>query len=793
MNVAEEHNIERLKPREAPKIDEWIAEMTGALGTANGLSFYDRIQHCRNTRFCIWEGGNWTGTKLPVDKDADEVRDVFPWPGASDNRVPLVDELINERVALMAEATERADKRVLPRDLNTDEGAGRSAALWQLVANYYDDVAGDYAADEMDRWCDMGEEFGHAVLRVGWRERVELEKRTITVERVKEIAAAAALAVAVSARIGEIQAAGEPVPPPDESGLPPVLTPEELASIETAAATDVEAMLADPELREQFVAQLVEADPDMPESEARFVATRLRRDREAEYYARTVIEAAPRPRALMPFIDVFYPPMTTCLEEARWIAEVEWVSGVQLRERVVNEGYDERWVEKVIEVGAGRSFQAVDDYAEWVLSGGSVGTSLSDLGGGEAGIADTKAEDDREKEKLFQIVHLYYRATTIEGVPALYRTVLHGQVGEGMFGLHECQPDAHGRYPYVEYKREKLAPYLTGSRGIGEVTFTDQREVKIQRDMRSDLASLTVKPPVEVPWALRGKKLDLRPGRQVPRNMTAGAQGGVEWMKPPGGAEQSREIEDAARAGFDRYWGRGAEVDAEVKLVMRQRMVRQWFRAVRRVKLLEFALIQEYAPEEIRASAVRGVPVSLAVPKAEIQGQVAIDLVFDAADLDAELLGKKLELLVNGLRPLDATGILRPEAVVRMAVRSFLPGWADELLGDPVAVEQDEIDDEQKAVSLMSLGIEPRPVPGRNHALRLQVLADAMGGPNSRRLQEIMASTPEVAELFKKRAAFHQFQVDQYQVNPDVGRLGVEPPPPPGQGFRQPPRSGGEN
>ena len=55
----------------------------------------------QNTRFAIWDRQNAEGTK-PNTADA------FPWPGASDARVFLADEVINEDEAMFMNGFWRA-------------------------------------------------------------------------------------------------------------------------------------------------------------------------------------------------------------------------------------------------------------------------------------------------------------------------------------------------------------------------------------------------------------------------------------------------------------------------------------------------------------------------------------------------------------------------------------------------------------------------------------------------------------------------------------------------------------
>ena len=78
-----------------------------------------------------------------------------------------------------------------------------------------------------------------------------------------------------------------------------------------------------------------------------------------------------------------------------------------------------------------------------------------------------------------------------------------------------------GQYPFVVYRRENVARKLIDSRGVPDIVHTWQNEIKGQRDMLYDRASLMVFPPLTVP-ARMGQVYRLQPGSDL-----AGVKGGV--------------------------------------------------------------------------------------------------------------------------------------------------------------------------------------------------------------------------------------------------------------------------
>jgi hypothetical protein len=109
----------------------------------------------------------------------------------------------------------------------------------------------------------------------------------------------------------------------------------------------------------------------------------------------------------------------------------------------------------------------------------------------------------------------------------------------------------HGQYPFIELPLERTSRPLIEARGVPELVATQQSEIKVQRDYRSDRASLTILPPLKVP-ANRGKmEIVLGPAKQLPERRP----GEFQWMAPPVNDMGTIEIEAATRRDVDEYFG----------------------------------------------------------------------------------------------------------------------------------------------------------------------------------------------------------------------------------------------
>ena len=105
----------------------------------------------------------------------------------------------------------------------------------------------------------------------------------------------------------------------------------------------------------------------------------------------------------------------------------------------------------------------------------------------------------------------------------------------------------------------------------------------------------------------------------------------------------------------------------------------------------------------------------------------------------------------------------------RMAVEAIDPDAADAMMQDQMSpsAQEKERRQVQDDVSAMMSGIEPPMPMMANHQLHLQTIQQIMSQPNmAQRLQAL----PDSQKLIQNRVKFHQNQLTQHQVNPQVGR-----------------------
>lgn len=760
---------------DAEKISALILEMKSALSGASAMDFFGRMEENHNARCCWWPGQSRDGKKWPQHGgrasrlDPGQSEDIFPWPGGSDTRIRLVDTIIAERRDVKRLALQRKQERIGPRDMSPDDDPQAQAALWGQVLNYYDDMARWNMRTSAAQWADIAEEYGHSVLYVGWKFDSQVVSRTIAPEDLASMGTQQSLAAAEQmALVAHLEAGGT-----EETAEP--LTAEQRAIVISQAANALSELVEDEDAQAAVAVMLREYDPEMPVSEARRVAKEIRVGVPVEYYASTAYNEQPEWRALTPFLDVFYPATTTRLCEAPWVAMTEWVSQAELESRVETQGYDDEWVAKVLDKGPGRSLELTGmSLASWVLSNGTVRVSLDD------------------QEKRFQILHVYFRAAALGAARAVYHSVIHGHVVDSA-GYHECCETEAGQYPFVEHVREPFASYLLASRGIGEISSTYVNEIKAQRDMRADLASITIKPPFKVPLNQAGGRIDFRPGAQIGMRSTAG-MGLLEPIELKADPKGSMEVEATTLDSLNELWSRGPKVDPETRMTARQTMVSDFLEDVRRAKLLTFALCQQFAAEEIKAAFVGGLPVNLNATREQIQGRASLELDFDVTELDGEMLAKRMQA-IQGLLSVDNAALILRAPLLKALTAMLLPASYKLIVADPQKQQQSEIDDESRILTEIVSGTQfdeqSSYQPGMDHASRLQLLSTILGlnvdkkgailgmqprGPDGQpsRAQKLMTEDPDVGARVANRLKFHAFQLAQ-QDNATTGRVGVEP------------------
>lgn len=750
-----------LSPLATPDCNALLTSLKESLNRASSIDLWSRMERNHNARHCWWPGQHPSCVRPLMPGQARPL----PWPNCADLRIRLVDTVIKEYGDLL----DLAERRVVPRILPalgdpTDDVNMAKAASWGSVFEYYNELAEYELQRAKSQWRGVAWEYGHGIVYVGWDEQRQMLKKTLTAEQVMQLIAM------------------ETVQAQEASGL------QVSQQVVDAAYAGAAQTVMDKELKPFLVDELQKIDPEMTPREAKRVAGLLKRDAPVDYYVPKIVRAAPELRALTPGLDVFYPPETTSIQKAPYVVMPEWWSDVEMKANVTTRGWDKKAVESIIEkCTAGRSSflnSIVTGWsstcgASWLLTGGMVGM----------GVQYSDATDKNCRQ--WQLLRVSYRASDPEtGVPVLYTTIFHPDLPDQPV-FHGASVDDHAQYPYREYVRESDAPTMWASRGIGELSFSEQEELRFQANFCFDNAAISIRPPYEVSSRSEIAVGGLSPGMRVTTS-SSGANSGVRKIDIAGDARWSIEVQNMALARTNNYHKMGAapEMNPIAQQTAQQARVNEWVLAVKQANKMIFACIQQHCPDVVKATAINGNPANLEITREEIQGEFSIFMEFDVATLDPKALEARAKMVREFVAPLDNAGVLQIAPLLKEMMMGINPQWGKMVSTEGEAGKKQEelaITNAMRAL----LGLEPNYISGGNPKLRLAVTDKILmlpaldekgepipdprtGQPLPGYAQTMVNARPDVMALFVNLRKHEEYEAAQ-QENVEIGRKGVKP------------------
>lgn len=728
----EESQLAVLSPRTKPDCDELLHDIRYALNRANNIQIWARLEFCHRARYCDWvDHDPWSCRKTGPKAE--------PWKGAADLEIRLVDQIIKENIDISVIASKRAQPHVLPSDLEADDqDRMNKAELWGGVLEHYREKDEESMARAISQLAGIGNEYGHGIMFVGWKEEKRLVKKTMGADVVNQL-----LAITF-------------------------MQPEE-----------------------EVAEQIQMFDKDISESEARRVADQLTPNESCDYQVSITVKAAPDWRAKTPGLDIFYPPETQDIQRAQFIVETEWYSDVEMRGNVETwRQWNKKNVNQVIEkTKAGRAafFAGIStgitsaSLFTWQLTSGMVGIPI--------GVADMTGE---QQMRQWQIITVRYKATDPKsGVPVLYETVFHPDLPDAPLS-HKWSVDEHAQYPYVQYIREMSAPTLWASRGIGELSFSEQEEIRAQANFCFDNAAIIIKPPYEASPRSRVASDGLRPGMRV--DAISGVANSVKPLEVGGDPSPSIEVQKMALARAMNYHklGMSEDMDPVAKQVAQQNIVNGFLLSLKKAYQMTFAVIQQFAPDQIRYSCLHGLPVDVRVSREEILGNFSIYLSFNSADLDMASVESRLKVFSDLIVPLDREGLLNMYPMLQLGLDVIFPTFGRQFIKSPQTAQQDEMAIAEKNLMRNLNGMEAEyQEKGGDPALQMQhtqallqqpamdekgqpIMDPQTGRPMPGRAAQLYQSDPAVSTLVNRNLMNLGFRIQQNQ-NSDTGKLGVKP------------------
>ena len=679
--------------------EEEVSEMVADLESVaeDAVHMLSKMEDSAKVRYCQWDGQDEDGRK-----HAEQLGSVpFPWEGCSDDRVRLSDTLINEDVRMMKLAWSRARLKAVGIESGDVK---RAAKVTTLLKWLFKNKLNVRARREIELAAQWRQTYGLSVMGVFWEQETRMEENTITMDEVLMLAQQVPEIADVVTTIQD-----------------PLLEPEAIAGVSMALELD--------------------------EKDAKKVVVGLREKGTATYSKPYLFRNEPKLEALKPYFDIFFPVSTTALQDAPKVYRRVLLSETQLRDKVLTEGWDEDFVDEVVEKHRGFS---------------TIGLVSEAFHGGPERTVSERAWYYTEDEDVYEIYYAYTRETDAKTKAIkLYCTVLHSNIKDKA-GKHIHMPYTHGLQPFVEMPRERPERCLIESRGIPEIVRTWQSAKKLCRDYRQDRASISILPPVKVPLNRAPQQLSFGPAVQVPERRP----GEINVMNPPPEDKGVDMVEELIEQDVTEMFR---------SPLYQQDLVAAWLSDLAAVATQVLSLCQQYLSLDEVMRVVGGQETPYDQDRETIQGQFDLNLQFDARDLDTEFLEQKINLIAQMVTPLDSAGVLDRVGLIQRIMDAIDPNMSEELIKPIEEVTQKEIEEEKLEFAKMESGVESTLKPensGQNVQLRLQVLQEIV--QKNPAIQQKLQEDETFGALVQQRMKHFQFLLQQKQ-NAQIGRVGVEP------------------
>jgi hypothetical protein len=471
-----------------------------------------------------------------------------------------------------------------------------------------------------------------------------------------------------------------------------------------------------------------------------------------------IFKSKPRWTALQPMIDILFDPNLDDMQHARAVDRIEWVSQTDLTDRITLAGYDPDFVDQALD------YKGTDNM-DWRLR-----YQLSNLGLTNLPYGTGRSGDDLdEKIKL----HHFEQRGLVDGRPCLFKTIFHESVEK--VAVHEpCQYD-HGEFNYTAIRREFHQRPILSSRGIPEISYTWEQEIKEQRDGRTDMVALALRPPLMAPYndILRLKQ-EFSPGAAIPERRA----GDVRFFNVPPYQQGSIEIENAVKLDIEEFFGLfGVNLDPILKQRRQEELADSFIEQFKPVIRQTGQLLKQYLPDADVAQVVGPLARPFHVDRADIQGEYDYTATVDMREIDNDFLKEKLGFIAQ-LKQFDTGGVMDANKTLRIAAEAVDYTLADEAIQDEGPATEKEIQDEKRAVSrIIGSGLADDLPKAGNFQLRSQVLQQTIQEGMQTGQQEFARRlTPVVQEILKNRAEYYQNQIQQYTQNPQIGRSLITQP-----------------
>ena len=615
--------------------------------------------------------------------------DAFPWEGAADMEAHTIDERITRLVSLFMSSLNRSNVRAFPVE-STDIPRSKVVSnflKWMVSSGYIPRFK-----KEMELGANYLLERGILITYVGWHREDRRFLQRLDLNQIAQI------------------------------------------------APEVVELIAGGENDDELIALLEATFPGVTKKRAKKALKDLRKTGEAELpIVRRQVDA-PEVKTLAPDGDFFFPPYVTDPQRAPYCFWKTYYTAQELENKVITDGWDEDFVETMIDKYRGVNIDSIEREQE-----GRRSTSLTD--------------NAYEANELIEIVYGYQRLIDPEdGSEGIYCTVFHKEYSEGYakFELLNGYED----YPVVVTKLSEDSKRLYDTQTIPDILRGIQNQVKVERDSRIDRNSLATLPPILHP--VGQAPTDWGPGRMIPYRR----KGDLDFAPTPPSPVGSIEIEKTMEAQADRLCG--LDETSQISQVRKQFLVDKFLQHSAEVLQMCYKCFQRFGPDSVFFR-VTGSPDPVAFNKGNPDENYDIMISYDVLNSDPETQEKKLQQMV-ALTQLDRSGRINIDSLLDAAANSIDPVLADRVLQPTEAAQEQVVRQVTDDLAKIFAGIE-MPARPNGAQIALTVIQQYASQPDvAQRLQ----SDEAFAARLEKYAGQYTFQMQQAQ-NAQIGRVGTEP------------------
>lgn len=621
---------------------------------AGGLAWLD------NTRFCRWDRQWVDGKKHDVPNDPKGA--AFPFDGASDVKPMIVDDIVLERAAMKFSAFWMAQAH--PAGVGTDnEAGGYAVALKEHLM--FDPSRFQALIREVELSANYEEHYGWMLLAPRWKRELGVRRQKVTMENIQ--AAAQQAAQARMQQQAQAAQGGQQAAPSD--GSTPGLELLPMMIMDPAQEDQAVAFLQewyDGYVKAQLPEDMQERAPQVTAAQARKVVKSLRTTGQGIAPLPYLAKDEPEIVALKPYDEAFIPPELTTANEI--VFQIERTHEVDLRNRVITEGYDEAWVDKVVKLKGALTAAPMEIRSTPVGIGGLIGGASS---------SPVFSAQPTLNNSMIEIVHAVYHGIDEDGIPAVLCTTLHLQVNDS-YGLHEIVEGSEGELPYTYGAREWWCRSVTASRGVPEKAHTQQNVIKGLIDSMIDRSSITTMPPLNVYESPTGHKYAFGPG--VKNYVKMGREPKFMEGLNPGGMEEASEVLKTIKGILDNSHGLMSGDVSPARLQMSQQIATMKFLSTWNMAFQIMLNLCRVHMEDDQFADITGAPSGWLDAHRDDTDCLSCQFSFDVRELDPELSMKRIEAMNNIALPNDTLGVINRAAWASYMVRAILGSRASKMM-----------------------------------------------------------------------------------------------------------------